>query len=150
MTEQYDDPLQEVPESSEDKSKIGSLVDRVKSREFINQAIWSIGSILLALVVAAVIMLLGGYDPGRAFLYLAVGAITSFDQVLWYASPLILAGLSVALAFKCGLFNIGAEGQVWSQRLSLISGHFQLLSIQFFALQQVCLQEHCGDLFPAC
>ena len=113
MTEQYDDSLQELPESPEDKSRIGSLVDRVKSREFINQAVWSIGSILLALVVAAVIMIMGGYDPGTAFLYLAIGAITSFDQVLWYASPLILAGLSVALAFKCGLFNIGAEGQVY-------------------------------------
>jgi ABC-type uncharacterized transport system permease subunit len=45
--------------------------------------------------------------------WLAVGAISQFDQVLWYASPLILAGLSVALAFRCGLFNIGAEGQLY-------------------------------------
>ncbi len=113
MTEQYDNSLQEVTESSEEESKINSLVAKVTSRDFINQAVWSIGSILLALLVAAVIMLMGGYDPGAAFLYLAIGAITSFDQVLWYASPLILAGLSVALAFKCGLFNIGAEGQVY-------------------------------------
>jgi ABC-type uncharacterized transport system permease subunit len=33
-------------------------------------------------------------------------------QVLFKATPLILTGLSVALAFKAGLFNIGAEGQL--------------------------------------
>src|SRR5207247_2662706 len=30
------------------------------------------------------------------------------------STPYIFAGLSVALAFKCGLFNIGAEGQLAS------------------------------------
>lgn len=34
-----------------------------------------------------------------------------FSETLVIASPLILAGLSVALAFRAGLFNIGAQGQ---------------------------------------
>ena len=89
------------------------LLVKIKSQDFRNQVYWSLGSILLALVVAAVIMLMGGYNPGAAFAWLAVGALTHLDQVLWYASPLILAGLSVALAFRCGLFNIGAEGQLY-------------------------------------
>ncbi|MGD9397082.1 MAG: ABC transporter permease [Candidatus Thorarchaeota archaeon] len=89
------------------------LLAKIKSQGFRNQVFWSLGSILLALVVAAVIMLMGGYNPGAAFMWLAIGAITQMDQVLWYASPLILAGLSVALAFRCGLFNIGAEGQLY-------------------------------------
>ncbi|MHA1864706.1 MAG: ABC transporter permease [Candidatus Thorarchaeota archaeon] len=117
MSDQQESQSQESDQSSEDKSKIAKFIDglvtKFKSREFINQAIWTIGSILLALVVAAVIMLMGGYDPGQAFLWLVVGAISQFDQVLWYASPLIIAGLSVALAFRCGLFNIGAEGQLY-------------------------------------
>lgn len=117
MSDQQETPNQDSEQSSEEKSKIGQLiyglVTKFTSKEFINQAVWSLGSILLALVVAAVIMLMGGYDPGQAFLWLAVGAISQFDQVLWYASPLIIAGLSVALAFRCGLFNIGAEGQLY-------------------------------------
>lgn len=104
-------------EAIEEPSRIDAFVSditgKITSKEFRNQLLWSLGSVLLALVVASVIMLMGGYDPGAAFVWLAVGAISQFDQVLWYASPLILAGLSVALAFRCGLFNIGAEGQLY-------------------------------------
>ena len=40
------------------------------------------------------------------------GTSYGFGQVLFKATPLILTGLSVAVAFKVGLFNIGAEGQL--------------------------------------
>jgi simple sugar transport system permease protein len=40
-------------------------------------------------------------------------AFWPFTESLVAATPYIFAGLSVALAFKCGLFNIGAEGQLW-------------------------------------
>ncbi|MCQ2353662.1 MAG: ABC transporter permease [Clostridia bacterium] len=36
---------------------------------------------------------------------------TNFGDMIFYAAPLILTGLSVAIAFKTGLFNIGAPGQ---------------------------------------
>jgi ABC-type uncharacterized transport system permease subunit len=113
MTEPIESPSQNSEDSSRIDEFIQQLIGKLTSRAFKNQVFWSLGSIILALVVAAVIMLMGGYNPGAAFLWLAVGAITQMDQVLWYASPLILAGLSVALAFRCGLFNIGAEGQLY-------------------------------------
>ncbi|MHB8458884.1 MAG: ABC transporter permease [Candidatus Limnocylindrales bacterium] len=81
-------------------------------------------SILLALVVGAVIILVSEiivpkqtFDlakPLVAYQALAVGAFGSFDAVvdtLVQAAPLILGGLSVAIGFKAGLFNIGAQGQ---------------------------------------
>jgi len=40
------------------------------------------------------------------------GTSYGFGQVLFKSTPLILTGLSVAVAFKVGLFNIGAEGQL--------------------------------------
>ncbi len=113
MMDESQTPIEDSDVSSKADTFIRQLIAKIMSPAFRNQIYWSLGSVLLALVVAAVIMLMGGYDPGAAFIYLAVGAITSFDQVLWYASPLIIAGLSVALAFRCGLFNIGAEGQVY-------------------------------------
>ncbi len=119
MSEPTETPIQDsyVDADSGDYSKVKEFSKKITvkltSKEFRNQFFWSFGSVLLALVVAGVIMLMSGYDPGQAFLYLAVGAISQFDQVLWYASPLILTGLSVALAFRCGLFNIGAEGQLY-------------------------------------
>ena len=113
MNEPVQDHVEETTEKSIIENFFGGFVTKVTSKEFKNQIIWSLGSVLLALVVASIIMLMGGYDPGKALLYLAVGAISRFDQVLWYASPIIIAGLSVALAFRCGLFNIGAEGQLY-------------------------------------
>jgi len=40
-------------------------------------------------------------------------AIRPFTESLVVATPYIFAGLSVALGFRCGLFNIGAEGQYY-------------------------------------
>ena len=38
--------------------------------------------------------------------------LAPLSETLVYATPLILAGLSVTLAFRAGLFNIGAQGQI--------------------------------------
>lgn len=40
-----------------------------------------------------------------------IAAMTNFGDMIFYAAPLIMTGLSVAIAFKTGLFNIGAPGQ---------------------------------------
>lgn len=41
------------------------------------------------------------------------GSLDDFGYVLFNATPLIFTGLAVAIGFKCGLFNIGAEGQLY-------------------------------------
>jgi len=43
----------------------------------------------------------------------ALGSPRALADSLVYATPYILSGLAVALGFKCGLFNIGAEGQLY-------------------------------------
>ena len=59
------------------------------------------------------LVLLGVFSTGRD----AAGALTfgfnptSIGNMLFRATPLIMTGLSVALAYKTGLFNIGAPGQ---------------------------------------
>ena len=37
----------------------------------------------------------------------------NLTHTLAYATPLVLAGLAVGFAFRCGLFNIGGQGQYW-------------------------------------
>jgi simple sugar transport system permease protein len=80
-------------------------------------------AILLALVVGALIMIAssplvgGSVDltlPLTAYVALVRGSFGSFNAIintLTQATPLVLAGLAVALGFKAGLFNIGATGQ---------------------------------------
>jgi simple sugar transport system permease protein len=56
-----------------------------------------------------------GQDPIGVYSKLfgeTLGSTYGIGQVLFKATPLILTGLSVAFAFKAGLFNIGAEGQM--------------------------------------
>jgi ABC-type uncharacterized transport system permease subunit len=49
---------------------------------------------------------------GRNRLTSAFGSLDGIGYTLFYATPLIFTGLAVAVAFKCGLLNIGAEGQL--------------------------------------
>jgi len=65
-------------------------------------------------VFAAVLALIGGADPWRAIEALVVGSVGSTSNLtatLLRATPLLLTGAAVMLAFKSGVFNIGAEGQ---------------------------------------
>ncbi|MEM9489117.1 MAG: ABC transporter permease, partial [Myxococcota bacterium] len=73
----------------------------------------------IALAVAAAagsfLILLTGQSPLGVFALLIEqtwGNAYGFGQVLFKATPLILTGLAVALAFHAGMFNIGAEGQM--------------------------------------
>jgi len=71
-------------------------------------------AIILGLLLGAVIMLLGGYDPLAAYgalLNKAFGSMYNTGETIRQITPLILTGLAVAFAFRTGLFNIGAEGQ---------------------------------------
>lgn len=73
-----------------------------------------VAALVLGLLLGAVIMLLGGYNPYDAYAALlkkAFGNIYSVGETIRQITPLILTGLAVAFAFRTGLFNIGAEGQ---------------------------------------
>ena len=71
-------------------------------------------AVLFGFLVAAIVLVIAGYNPGQAFGALFKGIFAKpkyISNVIIKATPIILTGLSVAFAFKTGLFNIGAEGQ---------------------------------------
>ena len=73
-------------------------------------------AIIGALIISSAIILLIGEDPIQVYKMmfgLAIGNRDGWGNVLFRATPLIFTGLAVAFAFQCGLFNIGAEGQVY-------------------------------------
>jgi general nucleoside transport system permease protein len=73
---------------------------------------------VLALILAgiALLLLLGGYDVPRALESLWTGSVGSWysltSATLVRAIPLMLTGCAIAVAFRAGVFNIGAEGQL--------------------------------------
>ena len=77
----------------------------------------SVIAIAVGLVFGFIILLIS--NPAQAVNGLMViikggfnGGAKGVGQMLYYATPLILTGLSVGFAFKTGLFNIGASGQL--------------------------------------
>jgi ABC-type uncharacterized transport system permease subunit len=72
-------------------------------------------AVLLALLVGAVILQISGASPIQAYSALfkgAFGSMKALGRTLEKATPLVFSGLAVAFAFKAGLFNIGAQGQL--------------------------------------
>jgi simple sugar transport system permease protein len=72
-------------------------------------------AILTAMIVGAGVIMIAGGNPFEAYLGLFEGAFgtrKALSETTVWATPYIFAGLAVALAFKGGLFNIGAEGQL--------------------------------------
>ncbi|MGZ9586093.1 ABC transporter permease [Paenibacillus marinisediminis] len=93
------------------------------------ESVWiSLLSILIGLLIGAVIMLIGGYNPLLAYYSLfdtVVGNLYDFGETLRTIVPLIMTGLAVAIAFRTGMFNIGVEGQIVMGSLgALLVGYF--------------------------
>ncbi|TMD43177.1 MAG: ABC transporter permease [Chloroflexi bacterium] len=81
-----------------------------------------IGSVLLAFIVGGVMVAVTGGNPFLTYQALICGGFGLFcfggepgalqlGNTLVFVTPLIMAGIAVALPFRAGMFNIGAEGQ---------------------------------------
>ena len=74
-----------------------------------------VAAVLLAALIGAVILIVSDADPVQAYQALIKGSFgdsKAIARTLEKATPLVFSGLSVAFAFKAGLFNIGAQGQL--------------------------------------
>ena len=72
-------------------------------------------AVLAAFIAGGIVVLLIGDDPVYTYRLLIGSALSWPDGIgytLFYATPLTFTGLAVAVGFRCGLFNIGAEGQL--------------------------------------
>jgi general nucleoside transport system permease protein len=72
-------------------------------------------AVAAALLVGGLLVWAVGDSPLFFYALVAESAFGSLEGVgytVFYATPLICTGLSVAVAYRCGLLNIGAEGQM--------------------------------------
>jgi general nucleoside transport system permease protein len=73
-------------------------------------------AVIAAFIIGGILILIIGDDPIVAYKLLIGSALSWPDGIgytLFYATPLIFTGLAVLVAFRCGLLNIGAEGQLY-------------------------------------
>ena len=90
--------------------------NKEKMKKTLGDLVISVAAIFFSLVIAALIMLVSGYNPIEAFAAMldgAFGSMSSIANTLAKATPLIFVGLACAFANKGGIFNIGAEGQLY-------------------------------------
>ncbi|MGH3010838.1 MAG: ABC transporter permease [Gaiellaceae bacterium] len=89
-----------------------------------------IAATVLAFLIGGLVVAITGHNPVTAYKEIFAGtglnwffpwvsgearedAANDLQQTLILMAPLILTGLAVAFAFRCGLFNIGGQGQYW-------------------------------------
>src|SRR5215204_7128151 len=84
--------------------------------KLLRELLFPVIAVVVAFVVGGVIVWVIGDNPFEVYGLLLGSALTWPDGIgytLFYATPLIFTGLAVAVAFRCGLLNIGAEGQLY-------------------------------------
>src|SRR5215510_6092493 len=83
--------------------------------KLIRELLFPVIAILAAFLVGAIVIAAIGDDPietYRLFIGSAIFWPDGIGYTLFYATSLIFTGLAVAVGFRCGLLNIGAEGQL--------------------------------------
>jgi len=81
--------------------------------KILREVLWPLIAVIAAFIVGGIIVLLIGDNPFVVFYQLignSFGSLNDIGYTLFIATPLIFTGLAVAVAFRCGLLNIGAEG----------------------------------------
>ncbi|MDF2869378.1 MAG: transporter permease [Anaerocolumna sp.] len=86
----------------------------MKMKRLLIQILVPLVSILISFLAGAILIAGIGGDPGEAFSFLLKGAFgtkANFGETIVKSVPLIFTGLAATFAYKCGVFNLGAEGQ---------------------------------------
>lgn len=113
--------------------------------EFEDLVIVPIFAVVAALILGAFTMLATNVELvtiGQSYIALlkgSVGSLNAISETLTAAAPLILAGLGLALGFRAGLFNIGAEGQILMGGIAAVITGFSLPGLPFVLLLPLCL-----------
>ncbi|MBC8161177.1 MAG: ABC transporter permease [Roseiflexaceae bacterium] len=92
-------------------------------------------AIFTALLIGAGIIWATGANVAAAYTGLfsgAFGGVQAISNTLVEATPFMFAGLAVAVGFKCGLFNIGAEGQLAMGAISAAVAGFAITGLPTF------------------
>ncbi len=90
------------------------------------------GLTLLVAALCAVLLAVTGVNPLRAYLEIVRGAFGSPNAIaecLVYATPITLTALSVILCFRCGLWNIGADGQLYIGAIAAVGVGFNTMNL---------------------
>src|SRR6267143_2073218 len=84
--------------------------------KLLREILFPLIAVIAAFIVGGIVVWIIGDSPFETYRLLIGSAFSWPDGIgytLFYATPLIFTGLAVLVAFRCGLLNIGAEGQLY-------------------------------------
>ena len=84
--------------------------------KLLRELLFPLIAVVAAFIVGGILILIIGDNPIETYRLLFSSALSwpvGIGYTLFYATPLIFTGLAVMVAFRCGLLNIGAEGQLY-------------------------------------
>ncbi|HXY17645.1 MAG TPA: ABC transporter permease [Gaiellaceae bacterium] len=121
------DPANVPPETPEDAAKTGTLIASIALKQRAGGIVVPVLTALIAFLIGGLVVLATGHNPISAYHDIIDGAglnwifhpttnvvntsAYNLSQTLLQTTTLILCGLAVAFAFRCGMFNIGGQGQ---------------------------------------
>ncbi len=92
-------------------------------------------AVITGLILGAIIMAIAKYNPWSAYGSLLMGAFgnpIAIGNTVSGAIPLMLTALGIAVAFRTGLFNIGAEGQYWVGAMAAVFIGYNFASMPWY------------------
>jgi general nucleoside transport system permease protein len=121
------EPKKDLVESPEQAASTGTLAARISLSQRAGGVAVPVATTILAFLLGGLVVLATGHNPLLAYHDIFNGAglnwifhpttstqdaaAYNLSQTLLQTSTLILTGLAVAFAFRCGMFNIGGQGQ---------------------------------------
>ena len=121
------DPSTSAPESPEEAATTGSLITSIALKQRAGGVAVPAVTVVVAFLMSGLVVLATGHNPLLAYRDIFNGAglnwifhpttdiantaAYNLSQTLLQTTTLILCGLAVAFAFRCGMFNIGGQGQ---------------------------------------
>ena len=121
------DPRNVPPETPEEAAASGTLISSIALKQRAGGIVVPVLTALIAFVIGGLVVLATGHNPISAYNDIFDGsglnwifhpttdlinpAAYNLSQTLLQTTTLVLCGLAVAFAFRCGMFNIGGQGQ---------------------------------------
>jgi ABC-type uncharacterized transport system permease subunit len=97
-------------------ARLARLLRPLRPLQPLQPALGPLAALVAAFAAGGLLIAAVGDDPIAVYGLLLGSALSWPDGIgytLFYATPLIFTGLAVAFAFRAGMFNIGAEGQLY-------------------------------------
>ena len=131
-------------------TEIGLLMTGGRAMKLGRELLFPLIAVVAAFLVGGVFVLAIGDNPIETYRLLIGSALSWPDGIgytLFLATPLIFTGLAVSVAFRAGLLNIGAEGQLYVAAFATAWVGIVLGSLPAVVLVPLCFAG--GDCWPA-